>query len=82
MRLPRDLSGRDLATRLERRYGYRVTRTKGSPMTATRTAGTDRHSVTVPSHRKLRLGTLDGIVTDVAAHLGVPKGAVCQQLFG
>ena len=37
MRLPRDLSGRDLARRLERQYGYRVTRTKGSHMTATRT---------------------------------------------
>lgn len=28
MRLPRDLSGRDLAKRLERQYGYRVTRTR------------------------------------------------------
>ena len=37
MRLPRDLSGRDLARRLERQYGYRVTRTKESHMTATRT---------------------------------------------
>ena len=37
MRLPRDLSGRDLARRLKRQYGYRVTRTKGSHMTATRT---------------------------------------------
>ena len=36
MRLPRDLSGRDLAKRLERHYGYRVTRTKGSQMTAIR----------------------------------------------
>ena len=36
MRLPRDLSGRDLAKRLDRQYGYRVTRTKGSHMTATR----------------------------------------------
>lgn len=30
MRLPRDLSGRDLARRLERHYGHRVTRMKGS----------------------------------------------------
>lgn len=82
MRLPRDLSGRDLARRLERHYGYRVTRTKGSHMTATRTTDASRHSVTVPAHRELRLGTLDAIVTDVAAHLGVPKNAVREQLFG
>ena len=72
MRLPRDLSGRDLARRLERHYGYRVTRTIDA----------DRHSVTVPAHRELRLGTLDAIVTDVAGHLGVPKSAVREQLFG
>ena len=56
MRLPLDLSGRDLARRLERHYGYRVTRTKKSHMTATRITDTGRHSVTVPAHRELRLG--------------------------
>ena len=82
MRLPRDLSGRDLAKRLERQYGYRVTRTKGSHMTLTRTTDTDRHSVTVPVHRDLRIGTLDAIMTDVAGHLGIPKSTVREQLFG
>ena len=51
-------------------------------MTATRTTDAGRHSVTVPAHRELRLGILDAIVTDVAAHLGVPKNAVREQLFG
>ena len=82
MRLPRDLSGRDLAKRLERQYGYRVTRTKGSHMTLTRTTDTDRHSVTVPVHRELRLGTLDAIMADVAGNLGIPKSTVREQLFG
>ena len=82
MRLPRDLSGRDLAKRLERQYGYRATRTKGSHMTVTRSTEAGRHSVTVPAHRQLRIGTLDAIVTDVASHLGVPKSAVRERLFG
>ena len=82
MRLPRDLSGRDLAKRLERQYGYHVTRTKGSHMTVTRTTDTDQHSVTVPMHRELRLGTLDAIMADVAGHLGIPKSTVRDQLFG
>ena len=51
-------------------------------MTATRTTDAGRHSVTVPVHRELRLGTLDAIVTDVAAQLGVPKRVVREQLFG
>ncbi len=82
MRLPRDLSGRDLVKQFKRNYGYRVTRTKGSHMTGTRTTDAGRHSVTVPVHRELRLGTLDAIVTDVAAQLGVPKRVVREQLFG
>ena len=51
-------------------------------MTATRITDVGRHSVTVPAHRDLRLGTLDAIVTDVTAHLGVPKSAVRDKLFG
>ena len=81
MRLPRDLSGRDLARRLERHYGYRVTRLKGSHMTVTRITDAGRHSVTVPMHREMRLGTLDAMVRDVAAHLGVPKSTVREKLF-
>lgn len=82
MRLPRDLSGRDLARRLARHYGYRIARTKGSHMTATRIIDSGQHSVTVPAHRELRVGTLDAIVTDVADHLGIPKTAVRKRLFG
>lgn len=82
MRLPRDLSGRDLAKRLEREYGYRVTRTRGSHTTVTRITDAGRHSVTVPAHRELRLGTLHAILTAVATQLDVPASAVRKQLFG
>ena len=53
MRLPRDLSTRDLARRLERQYGYRVSRTKGSYMTVMQTT----HQVQAPpprAHRRLQ----------------------------
>ena len=36
MRLPRDMSGEDLAALLRRRYGYRMVRQRGSHMTLTR----------------------------------------------
>ena len=39
MKLPRDLSGREVAKRLGRHYGYRVTRTRGSHMTVTLLVG-------------------------------------------
>ena len=40
MRLPRDLSGRDLARCLGRHYGYTISRTRGSHVTVTRVFGT------------------------------------------
>ena len=47
MKLPRDLSGAEVAKRLARHYGYRMTRSRGSHMTVTLTAGGDEHQVTV-----------------------------------
>ena len=82
MRLPRDLSGEDLAALLRRRYGYRLVRQRGSHMTLTGTGGGVSHSVTVPRHRTVRVGTLSGIVADVAAHLGVTQDEVRGKLFG
>ena len=82
MRLPRDMSGADLAALLRRRYGYRSVRQRGSHMTLTRTSDGGSHSVTVPRHRTLRVGTLSGIVADVAAHLGVTQDEVRGELFG
>ena len=46
MRLPRDMSGEDLAALLRRRYGYQLVRQRGSHMTLTRTDGDESHSVT------------------------------------
>ena len=39
MKLPRDLSAPRSPRRLARHYGYRVTRSRGSHMTVTLTAG-------------------------------------------
>ena len=83
MRLPRDLSGEGVARLLARRYGYRVVRSKGSHMTVTRaTTGGTQHSVTVPRHRVVSIGTLDAIVGDVAKAVGSPKADVREVLFG
>ena len=81
MKLPRDLSGDEVAKRLRRQYGYRVTRTRGSHMTVTLIVGHKSHNVTVPRHRNLRVGTLNEIVGSAAAFLGLSKAEVREALF-
>jgi len=81
LKLPRDLSGAELAALL-RRYGYEVTRQTGSHLRLTSVAKGDQHHVTIPAHRSLRVGTLSGILGDVAVHLGVDKEALAEELFG
>ena len=51
-------------------------------MTVTLTAGGEQHQVTVPRHRDVWTGTLDAIIADVAAFLGLPKQEVRDTLFG
>lgn len=80
MRLPRDISGAELAKRLER-LGYRVTRQTGSHLRLT-CAAEPEHHVTVPAHDALRLGTLAGILQSVAARHGLSKDELTERLFG
>jgi hypothetical protein len=40
------------------------------------------HHVTIPRHGSLRVGTLSAILSDVAEHLGIPKPALVETLFG
>ena len=81
MKLPRNLSGAQLASLL-RRYGYEVTRHTGSHLRLTSSAKAGQHHVTIPAHRSLRVGTLSGIIVDVAAYLGMSKEALAEELFG
>jgi predicted RNA binding protein YcfA (HicA-like mRNA interferase family) len=80
MRLPRDLGGDQLAVLL-RRYGYEVTRRTGSHMRLN-TMQEGEHHVTIPRQGSLRVGTLSAILSDIAEHLGIPKQALLEALFG
>ena len=81
MKLPRDLSGAELASLLCR-HGYEVTRQTGSHLRLTSTAKASQHHVTIPAHSSLRVGTLSGVLADVAAYLGADKEALAEELFG
>ena len=82
MRLPRDLSGDELAGLLRRHFGYRLSRQKGSHMTLTVIAQGAEHSVTIPKHSHIRVGTLSAIVSEVAERFGLTRDEVNQRLFG
>lgn len=79
-RLPRDVSGAELAKLLEA-FGYVVTRQKGSHLRLTTQDGGEHH-VTVPNHDALRTGTLNAVLKDVAEHAGVARDVVAEKLFG
>jgi predicted RNA binding protein YcfA (HicA-like mRNA interferase family) len=80
MKLPRDISGRELARSLDK-YGYTVTRQSGSHIRLT-THQNGEHHITIPIHKELRVGTLHAILTDEADHLQISREELVQTLFG
>ena len=81
MRLPRDVSGDRLAGLLGR-YGYELTRQRGSHLQLRTTDGGGEHNVTVPRRRELRVGTLNAILSEVAEHFRVSRDEIAEELFG
>ncbi|BDA66643.1 hypothetical protein SYNPCC7002_F0012 [Rivularia sp. IAM M-261] len=79
MKLPRDLSGRELANALSR-LGYQVSHQTGSHIRLT-TQKNGEHHVTVPAHDPLKIGTLNAILRDVASHSGLTRDELIQLLF-
>jgi len=72
MKTPRNLSANDLIKILAK-YGYEVTRQKGSHIRLTKSSEKDTHHITIPNHNPIKLGTLSSIISDVADHLGIDK---------
>lgn len=80
MKVPRDLKGRELVGLLGREFGYTITRQTGSHIRLLTESG-GRHHLSVPDHAPMKLGTLMGIVGDVALHFRLSKEQVCERLF-
>jgi predicted RNA binding protein YcfA (HicA-like mRNA interferase family) len=79
MRIPRDLTGKDLIKALGK-LGYEVTRQSGSHIRLT-TSHNGTHHITIPDHRPIKVGTLAGILGDVAAHHGMSREELLARLF-
>ena len=80
MKLPRDVSGDELAKRL-RVFGYQISRQAGSHLRLT-TIERGEHHVTIPRHDPIKIGTLAGILGDVGEHFDLNREEVIVRVFG
>jgi len=79
MKLPRDLDGRELAVILCRDWGYIKVHQIGSHIIL-QTETPRHHRLAVPDHKPLRIGTLNGILRDVAAVKQTTREAIIQSI--
>jgi len=80
MRIPKDLSGQELIKLLFKNYNYVIIRQAGSHIRITTKMGGEHH-ITIPNHNPLKIGTLNGIINNIAGHLGLRKEDVIKELF-
>lgn len=79
MKLPRDLSGEALA-QLLKQFGYQIVRQTGSHIRLT-TQQNGEHHITIPNHSPIKIGTLNGILRDVATHCDLTRDELAERLF-
>jgi predicted RNA binding protein YcfA (HicA-like mRNA interferase family) len=79
MKLPRDISGEELAKAI-RILDYEITRQSGSHLRLTTTLHGEHH-VTIPRHDPIKIGTLAGILQDVAVHFDLSREELLARLF-
>lgn len=79
MKLPRNLSGKDLMRRLKV-LGYEPTRQTGSHIRLTTQQGGEHH-ITVPNHDPLKVGTLSSILDLITEYFQINRNELLQQLF-
>ena len=78
MKVPRDCNGADLARAL-RRLDYEIIRQTGSHVRLTTQRGGEHH-LTIPNHRPLKVGLLNSLLKEVAAHHRVSVEQLLQDL--
>ena len=78
MKLPRDITGVELVKRLAY-LEYRVIRQTGSHVRVT-TQKNGIHSLTIPAHNPLKIGTLSSILNDIANHFSMTKEILLEHL--
>ena len=79
MKTPRDITANDLINALKL-FGYQVVRQKGSHIRI-KTELNGEHSETIPNHKPIKIGTLNGILNSIAEHFDMTKDELIEKLF-
>lgn len=79
-KVPRDISGQEFIKVLKK-YGYIVTRQVGSHIRLTSETKGSTHSITIPNHNPIKIGTLNNILKDIADYLEMDKSKLVKTLF-
>jgi predicted RNA binding protein YcfA (HicA-like mRNA interferase family) len=72
VKIPRDLSGREIVKTLCKHWDYRQIHQEGSHIIL-QTDTPSHQRIPVPDHNPVRIGTLNSILRLVAMHKGVKK---------
>jgi predicted RNA binding protein YcfA (HicA-like mRNA interferase family) len=80
MKIPRDVSYKDLINALEK-FGYKVSRQNGSHIRLTAKIGEKTHHITIPAHNPIKIGTLNSIINELSEVLKISKDELIERLF-
>jgi predicted RNA binding protein YcfA (HicA-like mRNA interferase family) len=80
VKVPRDLCGADLVKALGI-FGYVGVRQTGSHIRLRSMYTGTEHLITIPNHNPIKLGTIQGILGDVAQYLKMTKQKLIERLF-
>jgi predicted RNA binding protein YcfA (HicA-like mRNA interferase family) len=75
LKVPRDLTGRELCKILGK-FGYSIMRQSGSHIRLTSYYMGIEHSITIPDHDPIKIGTLNKILRDLAEYLKIDKESI------
>jgi predicted RNA binding protein YcfA (HicA-like mRNA interferase family) len=78
-KIPRDVSANDLIKLLSK-FGYVVSRQKGSHIRLSISSTNGEYHITIPNHNPIKLGTLSSIISDVAEQLDISKEEILKKL--
>jgi predicted RNA binding protein YcfA (HicA-like mRNA interferase family) len=79
-KIPRDLSGLELAGLLKK-YGFEITRQTGSHIRLTSKFTGVEHHMTIPQHETIKIGMLSNKISDLAVYLKLDKNRLIDELF-
>ena len=79
MKVPRDVDANELINLLGR-YGYIIIRQTGSHIRLNKKTNDSEHTITIPNHKPIKIGTLQNISKDVCNFNGIDLNDFYNQM--